>query len=379
MKDTKCNYTLNLVCRWFVGLVFIFSGFVKGVDPIGTAYKIEEYFSVWSGGWFDFQFLVPCATVFAMILITCEFLVGVMLLTNSFRRFTAWLLVAMMLFFTFSTALDAYSKLFAINDCGCFGDAVKLTPKQTFFKNVILDIPVIIIVLTRNIRRKSRFERDTIILLLTVIAMVCFGLYNINNEPVIDFRAWKVGNKMMSTDENLKIENYTTYRNLATGVEREFSDAELAAACKDSTFSQTWDWVSTRTIDPHEIQADGFAMMDADGNDYAVDLLMSPDPLMIMTIHHLDKVDVAGVEAMRHVMKYAEDNGIYAVMLTSALPENADQFKADNGFELLDVYFTDDKAIEAMLRSNPGFILMQDAVVMGKWHYKNVDSDILEY
>ena len=192
------NWSLNVVARVVVGLVFIFSSFVKGVDPMGTSFKITEYLTAWSFFGMSFDWLVPLATFMAMALIVVEFTIGVMLLFGAFRRVSAWALVLMMLFFTFTTLFDAITN--EVTDCGCFGDAIKLTNWQTFWKNVALDVPTVWIFLTRNLRRKQRFERDVLITLFAMVAMVLFGLYNINNEPCIDFRSWKVGNQMIDLE-----------------------------------------------------------------------------------------------------------------------------------------------------------------------------------
>ena len=106
MKDTKLNYVLNVVCRWAVGLVFLFSSFVKGVDPMGTTFKVQEYMTAWSIGGFTFEWALPFAGFLSVALICAEFLVGVLLITNAYRRLSAWLLAAMMLFWSSSTSLN---------------------------------------------------------------------------------------------------------------------------------------------------------------------------------------------------------------------------------------------------------------------------------
>ena len=130
IKDNKLNWTLNVAARLVVGLVFLFSSFVKGVDPLGTSYKITEYLTTWQFGSLTFEWMVPMATVLAMTLIVMEFTVGMMLLLGAFRRLSAWLLLLMMVFFTFTTLFDAITN--EVTDCGCFGDAVKLTNWQTY-------------------------------------------------------------------------------------------------------------------------------------------------------------------------------------------------------------------------------------------------------
>ena len=372
IKDTNLNWTLNVVARVVVGLVFIFSSFVKGVDPMGTSFKITEYLTAWSFFGMSFDWLVPLATFMSMALIVVEFTTGVMLLFGAFRRLSAWVLVLMMLFFTFTTLFDAITN--KVTDCGCFGDAIKLTNWQTFWKNIALDVPTVWIFLTRNLRRKQRFERDVLITLFAMVAMVLFGLFNINNEPCIDFRSWKVGNQMMEMDENAQVKSYVTYVNKETGEKDEFLSEELVKRMEDPAWEEKWEWESSRVEDPHEIKADGFSMLDMDMNDHAKELIGMDDYLLIATVHHLDKVNEQGQQALKSVAAWAEENGVLMVLLSSALSEEVQSFLYENGLDNLDFYFADATAIETMARSNPGFVLMKGGKVMGKWHYRYADE-----
>ncbi len=372
IKDTNLNWTLNVVARVVVGLVFIFSSFVKGVDPMGTSFKITEYLTAWSFFGMSFDWLVPLATFMSMALIVVEFTTGVMLLFGAFRRLSAWVLVLMMLFFTFTTLFDAITN--KVTDCGCFGDAIKLTNWQTFWKNIALDVPTVWIFLTRNLRRKQRFERDVLITLFAMVAMVLFGLFNINNEPCIDFRSWKVGNQMMEMDENAQVKSYVTYVNKETGEKDEFLSEELVKRMEDPAWEEKWEWESSRVEDPHEIKADGFSMLDMDMNDHAKELIGMDDYLLIATVHHLDKVNEQGQQALKSVAAWAEENGVLMVLLSSALSEEVQSFLYENGLDNLDFYFADATAIETMARSNPGFVLMKGGKVMGKWHYRHADE-----
>lgn len=366
------NWSLNVVARVVVGLVFIFSSFVKGVDPMGTSFKITEYLTAWSFFGMSFDWLVPLATFMAMALIVVEFTIGVMLLFGAFRRVSAWALVLMMLFFTFTTLFDAITN--EVTDCGCFGDAIKLTNWQTFWKNVALDVPTVWIFLTRNLRRKQRFERDVLITLFAMVAMVLFGLYNINNEPCIDFRSWKVGNQMIDLDENAEVKSYVTYVNKETGERDEFLSDELVKRMEDPAWEAQWEWESSRVEDPHEIKADGFSMLDMDMNDHAKELIGSEDYLLIATIHHLDKVNEDGLEGLEDAAEWAQEHGVQMVLLTSALAEEVQSFLYAYQMDDIDFYFADATAIETMARSNPGFLLLKRGKVLGKWHYRNVDD-----
>lgn len=376
IKDNKLTWSLNVISRVIVGLVFVFSGFVKGVDPLGTSYKITEYMTTWSFFGISFEGFVPLATALSVALVVLEFTVGVMLLFGSFRRITAWVLLLMMLFFTGSTLYDAITN--EVTDCGCFGDAVKLTNWQTFGKNVVLMIFAIWIFITMNVRRKKRTEHDVLVFVFSAVIMIIFALFNINNEPCIDFRAWKMGNQMMDMDDSLEVKSYVTYRNTMTGETEEFLSSELVNKMSDPEWEKNWEWESSRVEDPHEIKADGFSMLDMEMEDHAHELIGSTDYLLIVTIHHLEKVDAKGIRAMQQIMEMADENGVQVVVLSSALPEDIQSFLYENKLDNLEFYFADATAIETMARSNPGFVLMKEGRVMGKWHHRHV-RDLLDY
>ena len=116
----------------------------------------------------------------------------------------------------------------------------------------------------------------------------------------------------------------------------------------------------------------GFAMLDSEMNDYAKDLIGSTDYILIATAHHLDKVGDQGVESLYWALDFAKENNIQMVMLVSALPEEMDAFRDANGLDEIDFYFADATAIETMMRSNPGFVLLKEGKVIGKWHYRRV-------
>lgn len=363
IKDTKINYTLNVICRWVVGLVFLFSSFVKGVDPLGTVYKVQEYMTAWSIGGMTFEWAVPLAGVLACALICAEFAVGVMLITNTYRRMTAWLLVLMMLFFTVTTFIDAVTN--KVTDCGCFGDAVKLTNWETFWKNVALDVPTVWIFLTWHLRRKRRFERDCIILVAAVAAMLVFCIYNIKHEPVIDFRPWKIGNKMIEEREAM---NHMTFKNIASGEEVtvDYPNGGWNEVPEEYKDFEKWEIVSSTSDDPYELKADGFSMMDMLMEDHAVELIQADEGLVIVTIHTLDKMDAEGAEEVKLAQQLAAENGKQIVLLTAALPEEIQAWLYDNGVEGMDYLFADATAIKTMLRGNPGFLYVKDAVVVDK-------------
>ena len=363
MKDTKLNYTLNVIARWFVGLVFLFSSFVKGVDPMGTTFKVQEYMTAWSIGNMTFEWALPLAGLLSVSLICCEFIIGVLLITNAYRRLSAWGLAAMMLFFTVTTLIDAITN--KVTDCGCFGDAVKLTNWQTFWKNIVLDVPTVWIVLTRNMRRKRRFERDGMVFLGAMAAMLVFSIYNIKHEPVIDFRPWKVGNTMITERAAM---NHMQLVNLETGetASVDYLNGQWDSVPAEYKDFSKWEIVSSTSDEPFEILAPGFSMMDFEGNDHATELLPAEDGLIIVTVHHLDDIDDQGTRDIATALSLAQENEIQIVMLTAALPEEVQAWLYQNSISGLDYLFADATAIETMMRGNPGFMFVKNAVVVDK-------------
>ena len=363
MKDTKLNYTLNVVARWFVGLVFLFSSFTKGVDPMGTAFKVQEYMTAWSIGSLTFEWALPFANLLSVGLICAEFVIGVLLIFNAYRRLSAWGLALMMLFFTVTTLIDAITN--KVTDCGCFGDAVKLTNWQTFWKNIVLDVPTVWIVLTRNLRRKRRFERDGIVLIAGVAVMLVFALYNIKHEPVIDFRPWKIGNRMIKEQEAM---NHLFLRNLESGEEVtvDYPNGGWSEVPEEYKDFSKWEIERSTSDEPFEVMAPGFAMMDLEGNDHSTELLPAEEGMLIVTIHHIEKVDEKGVREMRRALRIAEENDLRIVLLTSALPEEIQAWLYENKLDGLDFLFSDATAIETMMRGNPGFMFIKDATVVDK-------------
>lgn len=363
VKDNRLNYTLNVVCRWAVGLVFLFSSLTKGVDPMGTTFKVQEYMTAWSIGGLTFEWALPLAGFLSVALICAEFLVGVLLIANAYRRLSAWLLALMMLFFTVTTFADALTN--KVTDCGCFGDAVKLTNWQTFWKNIALDVPTVWIVLTRNLRRKRRFERDGLVLIGATAAMLVFEMYNIKHEPLVDFRPWKIGNRMI---EERPAMNHLFLRNLETGEETtvDYLNGDWASVPEEYKDFSRWEILRSTSDDPFEIKAPGFTMMDIGGEDHATELLPAEEGLLIATIHHIDDLDEADARELLRATARAEEMGVKIVLLTSALPEEIQAWLYEHGISGLDYLFADATAIETMMRGNPGFMFVKDATVVDK-------------
>ena len=209
----KNLYTLS---RYLVGVLFIFSGLIKINDPVGTQIKLEEYFEVFSADFTPlFEHLVPLALILSVILCTLEIVIGIALLMNYKMKITRVILLSLIVFFTFLTFYSAYFN--KVTDCGCFGDAIKLTPWESFTKDIILlFFSLIIFILYRKLKNQIGFFyikifdnatfRDSLIIFTFIICLI-ISFTAINFLPFIDFRPYKIGNDivtLMKPSEELK-------------------------------------------------------------------------------------------------------------------------------------------------------------------------------
>ncbi len=357
---SKLNITIS---RLILGCLFIFSGFVKGVDPVGTKYRIEDYFIAFGTDW-----AIPYAMPLSILLNASEFVLGVLLLLNINMRVTSWLVLIMMAVFTLLTLNDATNN--PVPDCGCFGDALKVTNWQTFYKNLVIDALLLMVFLTRKrIPGWFNFRVEWALLTVTILGFVYFEVNNIRHLPIIDFMEWKVGNKMVN-ENPLPSQYYLTYRNKQSGELKEYQSPDYPFS--DSVWMTQWGFVSQRVVDPnphlHDLRAE-----DEWGNDQTSSVIGNPEYQFILISYDLSKANVKKLSRLDDLILQCNEAGISFVVITSSLPEAAAQFKMENGWEM-DFYFADDVTLMAMIRSNPGLILMKNGVVLDKWHFNDFPS-----
>ena len=228
--------TLRGISRLIVGLIFTFSGFVKCVDPLGTAIKFGDYF-----GAFELDFLLPLALPAAVLMCAVELSIGLMLIFNIKVPWAAWMSVIFMAAFTPITLILAIDN--PVSDCGCFGDALILTNWQTFYKNIAIDVFVIILFINRN-KYKELFSKPKRIMATFVvfIAVIGFEIFSLNRLPIIDFRPYKIGVNIpegMTIPEGAQEPVYeTTLIYQKDGVKKEFTVDNYPQG-------DDWEWVST--------------------------------------------------------------------------------------------------------------------------------------
>lgn len=354
------NWFLRNFSRQLVGFVFIFSGFVKGVDPLGTAYRIEDYFVAYGTEW-----AMGLALVLSILLSTAEFVIGLALVTGLKMRVTPWFLLVMMLFFTGITYIDAMFE--PVPDCGCFGDAIIITNWQTFFKNIVLMVFVFMIFFNR--KRYKNLLSSSVQWLLVIVYFVGFGYfsyYNYNHLPMIDFRPWKEGRQLNPEKEQESLV-YLSYRNKETGETKEFLSPDYP--WDNPEWLEAWEFVDQRTVmlgdqPDHDLFAE-----DSFGNEMTHVVLDSPN-ILVFVSHDLSRMPAEAIEKIQQIEKRVSENGEGIVWLTASLPEELEawQEKYDIFYE---TFFADDIVLKTIIRSNPGLVWMNEGKVMKKWHYND--------
>jgi uncharacterized membrane protein YphA (DoxX/SURF4 family) len=350
------------ISRIIAGLVFIFSSLSKGVDPLGFTYRLEDYFIA-----YHLEFFMPMALLLTIILCTLEFSIGVMLLLNLRMKITAWLLVLMMVFFTCLTFYDAlYSP---VPDCGCFGDAIKLTNWQTFYKNVVLIILAFLVFIYRG--KFSGFMKPANQWLTTFIfaaIFAAFSAYCYLHLPVIDFTEWKVGNKLYA--ENPKpVRYFLTYKDKKTGVSKEYLSPDYPY--NDSVWMENNEFVSQRVEDPNQYYGKSLVITDTAQNAVTESIIRNPGYQLVVNSYNLDEANIGAFKKINEFSAKAASLNIPTAVLVSAEPVDINRFSHQNQLSL-DFYLTDDILLKTMVRSNPGIILLKAGVIIDKWHWRDL-------
>ncbi|WP_373275014.1 BT_3928 family protein [Parapedobacter tibetensis] len=377
----RTNYLLGFA-RIFTGLLFIFSGLIKANDPIGFGYKLEEYFHV-----FGTHFLNDYSVIIAVVVCGLEILLGTLLLLGFWRRTVAWGLLLLILFFTFLTFYSAFFEV--VTSCGCFGDAIPLTPWQSFIKDLVLLALILIIFFNRSHIKPVTTDRytKTITTVALVILSLGIGIYTVNYLPFIDFLPYKKGNnipELMTLPEGAEGDQYEiryTLHHKSSGEQKKVSDKEYIAEeiWKDENWEIVGDPESKLVKEGHQIPIPDLLISDANGNDFTQQVIENPYYNIIIVAWNLDHTNL---EALRNinalVMNAADAYNIRSVLLTANSTQDAERISDDLKL-LAEIFYADAVPLKSMVRANPGVLLMQNGVVIDKWHYNTLpDFDTLD-
>ncbi len=356
--------------RTLLGLVFIFSGAVKAIDPLGTVYKIEDYLKAFGG---FFTELLPMAEVAAWSLIIVELLLGVCMVLNVRTQWTSWVAL---LFYLVMTPLTLYIALTnPVSDCGCFGDAVVLTNWQTFGKNVVLIVLAIILVACRKyVRQLWSNWMEMVWAACTIVAAVAFMAWTRNHLPIKDFRPYQVGNHLptlMEYPEDAEPDVYAySFVYEKDGVEQTFTLENYPKGDSTWTFVRSDSRLIKKGYEPpiHD-----FEIINAEGEDLTWDILESEKPVTLVVMYDLKKADkkqMAKVETLAsNLSTFASLPNFY--ILTGSGTEDIINFCLE--FPVLSecICTCDPVTLKTIVRANPGVVVVQNGTVIDKYNIRN--------
>lgn len=361
-----------LAARILTGVVFVFSGLIKANDPVGFGYKLQEYFHV-----LGLQFLNGSAVTIAVVICSLEVLLGGLLLLGFWRKWVARGLLALILFFTFLTFYSAFFEV--VTSCGCFGDAIPLTPWQSFIKDLIL--LGLILIIFKNWQQIRPVTTDSytksIVTVALIVVSVGVGVYTVNFLPVIDFLPYKKGShipSLMVMPEGVEGDVYEltyTMKHKESGEEKSVSDKEYMEEelWKDESWEIVGDPSSRLIKKGYQIPITDLLITDAAGEDVTSQIIENPYFNLIVVAWDLQHTDRKALAKINETLREAAlAYHMRVVLLTAASSRVAGELSDDLDL-LTEIFYADAVPLKSMVRANPGVLLMQNGVLIDKWHH----------
>ena len=353
---------IRSISRILFGLVFISSGLLKLIDPVGTGLQVTEYLHI-----LHLSFFSSLSVLLGIALSVTEFVIGVSVLTSTKMRIVSYGALAMMIFFT---PLTLYLALFnPITDCGCFGEAFRPTNWETFLKNVVLIGLAIIIFINRNryIPIANRYNEWIMIGVYGVIALE-IALFSYRHIPIVDFSEFKPGADLsLYLEENRVLPQYKTTYIYEKGGERISIDIEV-----DDLPDSTWLYIDAES----EIVSEGdglqmdFKARDAEGN-YVTREILGYRSLFISVFTDMSKISDKTWERVSLFADSVRIHGADMIILAASYPQEADQYLSEYGLTV-PIYYGDYKTLITLIRSNGGVIYLQDGYIVQKWGFRDL-------
>ena len=371
------------LCRIIVGIVFIYSGFVKGIDPLGSDYKFTDYFNAFGMSWMNATTLF-----FSFALSLAEFLIGIALLFNLWISRLAWGALLFMAFFTPLTLVLALTN--PVSDCGCFGDAMILTNWQTFWKNIILLLMTIMIFVYRK-EFKSQLAPfgQFSYLVLAGIGMLCISIYSYRHLPLLDFRPYAVGKNIaegMQLPEGAEPDQYEVtlkYKNKQTGEIQSFTEENYPW---QDTLNWEYESSSERLVKKGYVTPIHDLVIEHPTLGNITEEILEDDNHTILAVtYNLGKSDAKYQTAINRLADYAREKEFRFYGLTASSEQDIEAYKKRNHvpYEFCTV---DEIQLKTMIRSNPGVIVLRGGTILDKWAGKDVpdmkelqDTDLTAY
>ena len=379
---------LNL-CRYFAGILFVFSGFVKADDPLGSKYKFIDYFEAWG---ID-DIFAPAALTFGIILSTIELLVGLALLLKLFPKWSSLgALIFMVVFIPITLYLALQQNISGkelVHDCGCFGDALVLTNWQTFVKNLVIVVPVLVTFMFSN-----RFtdlisnSKSCVILSVLTVAIVGLSIHALRHLPPIDFRPYKIGVTLQGEkcgdvvrNNNVKTYQYADFKNLQTGEHKEF---DIVNNYPDYTIWEYNPDVPVRVVEEkietpktdtavsNTYVVDNY-MFSKDGEDVTCDIITDSSYVLLAIHYDINQSNPKHQADINAAYDWAKSKGFAFYGATSSLDDVIEKYGAETGAAYPFVS-ADDILLKTVVRSNPGLVLLKNGLIVNKWHHNDIPT-----
>jgi uncharacterized membrane protein YphA (DoxX/SURF4 family) len=354
------------ILRLLVGGLFVFSGLIKVNDPVGTAIKLEEYFDVFSNDIASFFYLLkPYALPLAVFLVVFEVVLGVMLLVGVRLKETVWALASMILFFTFLTFYSAYFN--KVTDCGCFGDAIKLTPWESFYKDIILLVLISFLFffskdLPKNAPRWANYTAG-----LSLFLSLALAVYAIQNLPFIDFRAYKIG-------VNIPVNMQPSAPMVYTYVMKK--GGELVYLDQYPT-DESYEFVEMTLNNPEALpKISDFAAWNVEGDQS--EFLFQGNKVILLS-SNLTKMSSSNLDQLTQLFSSLQKAPVDLIFMAAATQEEIDALIKKMGWSVQGLQ-ADATVVKTIMRANPGLMLLKDGVVVQKYHHNNTPEalEVLE-
>ncbi|WP_346857477.1 BT_3928 family protein [uncultured Draconibacterium sp.] len=359
------------IARILFGIIFIFSGFVKGIDPLGSTYKFTDYFNALGMEW-----LIWAAFPLGILLAFGEFAIGIAFLFNWWMRLFSWLGLLFMAFFTPLTLWIALKN--PVTDCGCFGDALVISNWETFYKNLVIIVIAIVAVINRDwFAKQVKTKVPAILSILSFIVYFGIVFYSYNHLPVFDFRPYKTGTNIpeaMSTPEGAPQEVYENifyYKNKNTGEVKKFTEQNYP--WKD-TLNWEYDNLESKLIqEGYEPPIHDFRIETPDGENIIDFFIYDENYVFMLVAYDLSKTSTKSQDEINALANWAMEQDLSFICLTSSIYEESMAFAEANNAPY-EFFNCDEVTLKTIIRSNPGLVVLKNGNVVGKWHYNDIPT-----
>lgn len=361
-----------VVARYLLAIVFVFSGFVKGIDPWGTAYKLSDYFAA-----FNLHFLDSLALPLSVLLCAAELYIGLLLLSGVKQKIAAWGAFLFMVVFTPLTLVLAITN--PISDCGCFGDAIKLSNWGTFYKNLLFFAAAAFLFANRTeeLSKHNSVKQNLLALLFLALAIVP-AIHGIRHQPMIDFRPFHIGANLLQYTSIPDDAPHDVYRTILyyqkDGVVKEFDETNYPWDDSTWTFVDSKSFLVEKGYTP---PIANFILYTEDGQNYTDSILYSKGDLILVVVPNIKHLSESAITKFKTIQKLAHDKGIKIFGLTSAAGRELADLENKHG-----LFFTwlqaDEVMLKTIVRSNPGMLYLMNGTIIGKWHWRDIPETLFK-